>query len=132
MRNRITSIIIVMAIMTLTSCVREELLSSSRNGEEGESVKVELSFKIPPASSPQELQSRSMSTDNAFSVEFFKEASLTKTRSGEVAELYNLWLFQFHSDGSIHGSPQQVLVAFRSTNRSLLPGSSWRSFFFCV
>lgn len=70
--------------------------------------KVELSFKIPPASSPQELQSRSMSTDNAFSVEFFKEASLTKTRSGEVAELYNLWLFQFHSDGSIHGSPQQV------------------------
>lgn len=108
MRNRITSIIIVMAIMTLTSCVREELLSSSRNGEEGESVKVELSFKIPPASSPQELQSRSMSTDNAFSVEFFKEASLTKTRSGEVAELYNLWLFQFHSDGSIHGSPQQV------------------------
>ena len=79
-----------------------------RNGEEGESVKVELSFKIPPASSPQELQSRSMSTDNAFSVEFFKEASLTKTRSGEVAELYNLWLFQFHSDGSIHGSPQQV------------------------
>ncbi|MFR4461897.1 MAG: DUF4906 domain-containing protein [Bacteroides xylanisolvens] len=94
-----------MAIMTLTSCVREELLSSSRNGEEGESVKVELSFKIPP--SPQELQSRSMSTDNA-SVEFFKEASLTKTRSGEVAELYNLWLFQFHSDGSIHGSPQQV------------------------
>lgn len=97
-----------MAIMTLTSCVREELLSSSRNGEEGESVKVELSFKIPPASSPQELQSRSMSTDNAFSVEFFKEASLTKTRSGEVAELYNLWLFQFHSDGSIHGSPQQV------------------------
>ncbi|RGI97159.1 DUF4906 domain-containing protein [Bacteroides xylanisolvens] len=108
MRNRITSIIIVMAIMTLTSCVREELLSSSRNGKEGESVKVELSFKIPPASSPQELQSRSMSTDNAFSVEFFKEASLTKTRSGEVAELYNLWLFQFHSDGSIHGSPQQV------------------------
>ena len=108
MRNRITNIIIVMAIMTLTSCVREELLSSSRNGEEGESVKVELSFKIPPASSPQELQSRSMSTDNAFSVEFFKEASLTKTRSGEVAELYNLWLFQFHSDGSIHGSPQQV------------------------
>ena len=97
-----------MAIMTLTSCVREELLSSSRNGEEGESVKVELSFKIPPASSPQELQWRSMSTDNAFSVEFFKEASLTKTRSGEVAELYNLWLFQFHSDGSIHGSPQQV------------------------
>lgn len=97
-----------MAIMTLTSCVREELLSSSRNGEEGESVKVELSFKIPPASSPQELQSRSMSTDNAFSVEFFKEASLTKTRSGEVAELYNLWLFQFHNDGSIHGSPQQV------------------------
>lgn len=97
-----------MAIMTLTSCVREELLSSSRNGEEGESVKVELSFKIPPASSPQELQSRSMSTDNAFSVEFFKEASLTKTRSSEVAELYNLWLFQFHSDGSIHGSPQQV------------------------
>jgi len=97
-----------MAIMALTSCVREELLSSSRNGEEGESVKVELSFKIPPASSPQELQSRSMSTDNAFSVEFFKEASLTKTRSGEVAELYNLWLFQFHSDGSIHGSPQQV------------------------
>ncbi|EIY86236.1 hypothetical protein HMPREF1074_02116 [Bacteroides xylanisolvens CL03T12C04] len=94
--------------MTLTSCVREELLSSSRNGEEGESVKVELSFKIPPASSPQELQSRSMSTDNAFSVEFFKEASLTKTRSSEVAELYNLWLFQFHSDGSIHGSPQQV------------------------
>jgi len=94
--------------MALTSCVREELLSSSRNGEEGESVKVELSFKIPPASSPQELQSRSMSTDNAFSVEFFKEASLTKTRSGEVAELYNLWLFQFHSDGSIHGSPQQV------------------------
>ena len=108
MRNRITNIIIVMAIMTLTSCVREELLSSSRNGKEGESVKVELSFKIPPASSPQELQSRSMSTDNAFSVEFFKEASLTKTRSGEVAELYNLWLFQFHSDGSIHGSPQQV------------------------
>lgn len=108
MRNRITNIIIVMAIMALTSCVREELLSSSRNGEEGESVKVELSFKIPPASSPQELQSRSMSTDNAFSVEFFKEASLTKTRSGEVAELYNLWLFQFHSDGSIHGSPQQV------------------------
>ena len=108
MRNRITNIIIVMAIMTLTSCVREELLSSSHNGEEGESVKVELSFKIPPASSPQELQSRSMSTDNAFSVEFFKEASLTKTRSGEVAELYNLWLFQFHSDGSIHGSPQQV------------------------
>ena len=108
MKNRITSIIIVMAIMALTSCVREELLSSSRNGEEGESVKVELSFKIPPASSPQELQSRSMSTDNAFSVEFFKEASLTKTRSGEVAELYNLWLFQFHSDGSIHGSPQQV------------------------
>ena len=108
MRNRITNIIIVMAIMTLTSCVREELLSSTRNGEEGESVKVELSFKIPPASSPQELQSRSMSTDNAFSVEFFKEASLTKTRSGEVAELYNLWLFQFHSDGSIHGSPQQV------------------------
>lgn len=108
MRNRITNIIIVMAIMTLTSCVREELLSSSRNGEEGESVKVELSFKIPPASSPQELQSRSMSTDNAFSVEFFKEASLTKTRSGEVAELYNLWLFQFHSDGYIHGSPQQV------------------------
>lgn len=108
MKNRITNIIIVMAIMTLTSCVREELLSSSRNGEEGESVKVELSFKIPPASSPQELQSRSMSTDNAFSVEFFKEASLTKTRSGEVAELYNLWLFQFHSDGSIHGSPQQV------------------------
>ena len=97
-----------MAIMALTSCVREELLSSSRNGEEGESVKVELSFKIPPASSPQELQSRSMSTDNAFSVEFFKEASLTKTRSSEVAELYNLWLFQFHSDGSIHGSPQQV------------------------
>ena len=108
MRNRITNIIIVMAIMALTSCVREELLSSSRNGKEGESVKVELSFKIPPASSPQELQSRSMSTDNAFSVEFFKEASLTKTRSGEVAELYNLWLFQFHSDGSIHGSPQQV------------------------
>lgn len=36
-----------MAIMTLTSCVREELLSSSRNGKEGESVKVELSFKIP-------------------------------------------------------------------------------------
>ena len=108
MKNRITNIVIVMAIMALTSCVREELLSSSRNGEEGESVKVELSFKIPPASSPQELQSRSMSTDNAFSVEFFKEASLTKTRSGEVAELYNLWLFQFHSDGSIHGSPQQV------------------------
>lgn len=108
MKNRITNIIIVMAIMALTSCVREELLSSSRNGEEGESVKVELSFKIPPASIPQELQSRSMSTDNAFSVEFFKEASLTKTRSGEVAELYNLWLFQFHSDGSIHGSPQQV------------------------
>lgn len=108
MKNRITNIIIVMAIMALTSCVREELLSSSRNGEEGESVKVELSFKIPPASSPQELQSRSMSTDNAFSVEFFKEASLTKTWSGEVAELYNLWLFQFHSDGSIHGSPQQV------------------------
>ena len=108
MKNRITNIIIVMTIMALTSCVREELLSSSRNGEEGESVKVELSFKIPPASSPQELQSRSMSTDNAFSVEFFKEASLTKTRSGEVAELYNLWLFQFHSDGSIHGSPQQV------------------------
>lgn len=108
MKNRITNIIIVMAIMALTSCVREELLSSSRNGEEGESVKVELSFKISPASSPQELQSRSMSTDNAFSVEFFKEASLTKTRSGEVAELYNLWLFQFHSDGSIHGSPQQV------------------------
>lgn len=108
MKNRITNIIIVMAIMALTSCVREELLSSSRNGEEGESVKVELSLKIPPASSPQELQSRSMSTDNAFSVEFFKEASLTKTRSGEVAELYNLWLFQFHSDGSIHGSPQQV------------------------
>ena len=108
MKNRITNIIIVMAIMALTSCVREELLSSSRNGEEGESVKVELSFKIPPASSPQELQSRSMSTDNALSVEFFKEASLTKTRSGEVAELYNLWLFQFHSDGSIHGSPQQV------------------------
>ena len=108
MKNRITNIIIVMAIMALTSCVREELLSSSRNGEEGESVKVELSFKIPPASSPQELQSRSMSTDNAFSVEFFKEASLTITRSGEVAELYNLWLFQFHSDGSIHGSPQQV------------------------
>lgn len=108
MKNRITNIIIVMAIMALTSYVREELLSSSRNGEEGESVKVELSFKIPPASSPQELQSRSMSTDNAFSVEFFKEASLTKTRSGEVAELYNLWLFQFHSDGSIHGSPQQV------------------------
>ena len=108
MKNRITNIIIVMAIMALTSCVREELLSSSRNGEEGESVKVELSFKIPPASSPQELQSRSMSTDNAFSVEFFKEASLTKTRSSEVAELYNLWLFQFHSDGSIHGSPQQV------------------------
>ena len=108
MKNRITNIIIVMAIMALTSCVREELLSSSRNGEEGESVKVELSFKIPPASSPQELQSRSMSTDNAFSVEFFKEASLTKTRAGEVAELYNLWLFQFHSDGSIHGSPQQV------------------------
>ncbi len=107
MKNRITNIIIVMAIMALTSCVREELLSSSRNGEEGESVKVELSFKIPPASSPQELQSRSMSTDNAFSVEFFKEASLTKTRSGEVAELYNLWLFQFHSDGSIH-APQQV------------------------
>ena len=79
MKNRITNIIIVMAIMALTSCVREELLSSSRNGEEGESVKVELSFKIPPASSPQELQSRSMSTDNAFSVEFFKEASLTKT-----------------------------------------------------
>ena len=97
-----------MAIMTPPSRFREELLSASRNGQEGESVKVELSFKIPPASSPQELQSRSMSTDNAFSVEFFKEASLTKTRSGEVAELYNLWLFQFHSDGSIHGSPQQV------------------------
>ena len=33
--------------MALTSCVREELLPSSGNGEEGERVKVELSFKIP-------------------------------------------------------------------------------------
>ncbi len=108
MKNKTTNILIVLTIMALTSCVREELLPSSGNGEEGERVKVELSFKIPPASSPQELQSRSMSTDNAFSVEFFKETSPAKTRSGEVTELYNLWLFQFHSDGSIHGSPQQV------------------------
>ena len=96
MKNKTTNILIVLTIMALTSCVREELLPSSGNGEEGERVKVELSFKIPPASSPQELQSRSMSTDNAFSVEFFKETSPAKTRSGEVTELYNLWLFQFH------------------------------------
>lgn len=108
MKNKIVSVITTMAIMALTSCVREELLSSYPNGEEGESVKVELSFKLPPAKSPQQTQSRSESTNNGFSVEFFKETSLAKTRSGEATALYNLWLFQFNSDGSIHGSPQQV------------------------
>lgn len=109
MKNKIANIIIVVTITILTSCVREELLSSYPDGKEGESVKVELSFKIPPASSPQQLQStRSESGHNGFSVDFFKEPSPAKTRSGEVTELYNLWLFQFNSDGSIHGLPQQV------------------------
>ena len=108
MKNKTTNILIVLTIMALTSCIREELLSSSGNGEEGERVKVALSFKIPPASIPQQLQSRSESAGRGFSIEFFKETSPAKTRSGEVTELYNLWLFQFHSDGSIHGSPQQV------------------------
>ena len=108
MKNKIVSVITAIVIITLTSCVREELLSSYPNGEERESVKVELSFKLPPATSPQQTQSRSESANNGFSVEFFKETSSAKTRSGEVTALYNLWLFQFNSDGSIYGSPQQV------------------------
>ena len=47
MKNKTTNILIVLTIMALTSCIREELLSSSGNGEEGERVKVALSF--PPA-----------------------------------------------------------------------------------
>lgn len=108
MKNKIVSAITAMTILALTSCVREELLSSYPKGEEGESVKVELSFSIPPATSPQQIQSRSESANNGLSVEFFKEAAPTKTRSGEETALYNLWLFQFNSDGSIHGLPKQV------------------------
>jgi hypothetical protein len=109
MKYKLVSVITAITIMVLTSCVREELLSSYSNGEEGERVKVELSFRIPPASSPQPVQSRSQSADNGFSVEFFKEeTSSAKTRLGDATSLYNLWLFQFHSNGSIHGLPQQV------------------------
>ena len=107
MKNKIGSVITAIVLLTLTSCVREELLSSNPNGELGESVKVELSFNIPPVSIPQQTQSRSESGNQGFTVEFFKEAELAKTRSGATA-LYNLWLFQFNSDGSIHGVPQQV------------------------
>ncbi len=109
MKYKLVSVITAITIMVLTSCVREELLSSYSNGEEGERVKVELSFKISPASIPQPVQSRSQSADNGFSVEFFKEeTSSAETRLGDATSLYNLWLFQFRSDGSIHGSPQQV------------------------
>lgn len=36
MKNKTTNILIVLTIMALTSCIREELLSSSGNGEEGD------------------------------------------------------------------------------------------------
>lgn len=78
MKNKTTNILIVLTIMALTSCIREELLSSSGNGEEGERVKVALSFKIPLASIPQQLQSRSESAGRGFSIEFFKETSPPK------------------------------------------------------
>jgi len=121
MKYKLVSVITAITIMVLTSCVREELLSSYSNGEEGERVKVELSFKIPPASSPQPMQSRSQSTDNGFSVEFFKEeTSPAKTRLGDATSLYNLWLFQFNSDGSIHGLPQQVSDEVNMVNDMVL------------
>lgn len=128
MKNKIGNIISIIAMtIAFTSCVREELLSPYPNGEEGKRVKVELSFKIPPAITPQQVQSRGVSDNTDFSIEFFnEEESTVKTRSESVSKLYNLWLFQFKPNGDIHGSPQQVSDQVNMVNDMTLLNTTLR------
>lgn len=124
MKIKIVTLISITVVLSLISCVEDNLFPQVAPGEVGELVNVELSFKIPPVKSPQGSNTRSTSAGNAFSVEFFNEPSLTETRAEGATELYNLWLFQFHSGGEIHGKPQQVTDQVHMVNdKALLPVS---------
>ena len=112
MKNKITYLIAAITAMALSSCAEERLMPPHPDGEEGESVKVELNFRIPPASIPNQVQSRG-TTVNAgestiFPVDYFQESYSAETRSDASTALYNLWLFQFNADGTAHGLPQVV------------------------
>lgn len=112
MKNKITYLITAITVMALSSCAEERLMPPHPDGKEGESVKVELNFRIPPASIPNQVQSRgttvNASKNTIFSVDYFQESYSAETRSEASTALYNLWLFQFNADGTVHGLPQVV------------------------
>lgn len=110
MKNKILTVISITVLLFFSSCVDEISERASHSAlKDGERVQVQMSLKIPAVTTPKDLRSRSVSDKTDFSVNFFDEDSGKKTRASDgTTELYNLWMFQFHSNGVINGLPQKL------------------------
>lgn len=102
------------ALLLSAGCT-EELSRSQGGGATGKMVTVSLKVSLPPALSPATKSADSIpalpgSHPHAsfpVSLEEVQPEPPTKASDGTTA-LYNLWLFQFNSDGSINGHPKQL------------------------
>lgn len=96
-------------------CTDETARYRGTEGETGKVVTVSMQVSLPPALEPATKAAdsipdlRSSDPSAPFSVvsEHALPASATKASDG-AAQLYNMWLFQFNSDGSRNGKPRRL------------------------
>lgn len=108
--------------LIFTSCTKDKLEEFDPGNATGKMVMVSLNVSLPPAVEPTSVSGYAVTkpffrnrtnADSPFTVilgEGQKEYAInSNTRvSDGTTSLYNLWLFQFHENGSINGKPHKL------------------------
>ena len=108
--------------LIFTGCTKDKLEEFSPGNATGKMVMVSLNVSLPPAVEPTSVSRYAVTkpffrnrtnADSPFTVilgEGQKEYAInSNTRvSDGTTSLYNLWLFQFHENGSINGKPHKL------------------------
>lgn len=112
-----------LALLLSGGCTDETARYRGTEGETGKVVTVSLQVSLPPALQPATKAADSIpalqnsTPDAPFPVclEQAQPAPVAKASDG-ANRLYNLWLFQFNSDGSINGTPHRLTDAVTPVN----------------
>lgn len=103
-----------LALLVLCGCTREEGMGIPPPHATGKTVNVSLKVSIPPVVDPVAAGDTSKTRSESrggpeFLVRFADTRPGMQTRGSDgKTELYNLWLLQFNSDGTINGPARKV------------------------
>lgn len=103
-----------LALLVLCGCTREEGIGIPPPHATGKTVNVSLKVSIPPVVDPVSAGDASKTRSESrggpgFVVRFADACPGMQTRGSDgKTELYNLWLLQFNSDGTINGPARKV------------------------